>query len=192
VCSIRTQLRHYVRRRDGSGLIEAMAQSGSKQKAGDDVLVLSKRTVYLVGAILAGVALALALFQMVRSSTSGLEQIEGPKIATIGASVTGQLADGYPSAVPKWEGATVVSSDHAQRLDFDVYDLTLSTSDPLDEVINGYLTGLRKAGFNAKAHDINPIMTSVEASTTQHSATFVFFTDETGQTGITASIRTVR
>ncbi len=152
---------------------------------------MERKTLYILIAAALLVVLLGALIVW-RSATGSLEQIEGPKMATVGAQVNGQMMEGYPQAVPKWEGATVVSSDHVMRTDFDVYDLTLITTDSFDDVVNGYLNGLQKAGFNRIPHDIGTMMTSIEASSTEHAATFVFFTDDSGQTGITASIRTFR
>jgi len=154
---------------------------------------MDRKTIYIIIAVATALLLVVLLIQTLINPSRGLEQIEGPKIATVTATVVGDLVEGYPSAVPKWDGATVVSSDRTQQMDFDVYDLALITNDPFDVVLNGYLTGLQKEGFSMRQREISSVMTSVEASTTAHGATFVFYTDEnTGQTGITASIRTFR
>ena len=153
---------------------------------------MSRRAIYLILAVTAALVCATVLFYATQDMTGSLDQYEGPKVARVGANVIGELAEGYPEAVPLWEGATVISSDHVMRMDFDVYDLTLVTSDPFAEVLNGYLTALQKAGYAVRQRDIGSEMTSVEASTTAYSVTFVFFQNEIKRTGITASIRTLR
>jgi|GEM_PF-1812178 len=153
---------------------------------------MSKKTTYIILAVIAASVFAIVLFFAVRNTTGNLDAYEGPKTARVGANVIGELSEGYPDVVPLWEGATVISSDRVMRTDFDVYDLTLTTSDDFDDVLNGYLTALQKGGFSIKQRDIGSEMTSIEASTTAHGATFVFFRNELKQTGITASIRTFR
>ncbi|MCL2491646.1 MAG: hypothetical protein FWE87_02710 [Coriobacteriia bacterium] len=152
---------------------------------------MDKKIVTRMIAVAVLVIVAFAVFFAVRGTVTDRSS-DLPKTARVGATVIGELSEGYPEAVPKWEGATVVSSDHVMRTDFDVYDLTLATDDPFDVVLNGYLTALQREGFSIRQRDIGTIMTSVEASTTVYSATFVFFTDEIDRTGINASIRTYR
>ena len=151
---------------------------------------MQRRTFFGIIAVLAILLFAAILLLTTRNTTGMSTSATLPKTARVGAEVIGELAEGYPEAVPKWEGATVVSSDHVIRTGFDVYDLTLATSDPLDVVLNGYLTALQKEGFSINQRDIGDIMTSVEASTTLHAAAFVFSRNESNQTTISASIRT--
>jgi hypothetical protein len=115
---------------------------------------------------------------------------ELPKTATVDAPVVGDMTDGYPRAIPLWEGAQVASSDHITSADFEVYDLILITNDPLVEVLNGYLTTLQKAKYAIKQRDAGQDMVSVEASTTAHRASFLFSRNNLNQTEITISIRT--
>jgi len=152
--------------------------------------LIQKKTTWVI-ALIAALILGVALFYYYRATTT-FPETDLPKTARVGAAVIGEMDEGYPEAVPKWEGATVVSSDHVMRTDFDVYDLTLSTPDPFDEVLNGYLTALQREGFSINQRDVGDIMTSVEASSTRYAATFVFFMTELNETGITASIRTFR
>ena len=145
---------------------------------------------YIVLAGIGALVIVIICFFAFHDPSSRMQQIEIEQGARVGAQVIGDLAEGYPTAVPKWEGATVVSSDHVLRSGFDVYDLTLVTDDDYDEVVRGYLTALQKAGFSCKQSEIGSHMDSIEASTTVHSASFTFFRNELNRTGITASIRT--
>ena len=64
-------------------------------------------------------------------------------VAVGGAPVQGELAAETPEGLPLWPGAQVVESTGTE----DAYGLTLLTSDPYEDVLNGVAAGFEKAGW---------------------------------------------
>jgi hypothetical protein len=64
-------------------------------------------------------------------------------VAVGGAPVQGELAAETPEGLPLWPGAKVVESTGTE----DAYGLTLVTSDPYEDVLNGVAAGFEKAGW---------------------------------------------
>lgn len=130
---------------------------------------------------------AVLLVQYLASDRMAMTEL--PKAATPDATVVGKMVEGYPREAPLWEGAQVVSSDHVDFEGFEVYDLLLVTNDPLDRVLNGYLTTLQKSGHAIRQRNVSATMVSVEASTSAYCATFLFSQNTLNQTEIATSIR---
>jgi len=68
---------------------------------------------------------------------------EEATVAVDGAAVQGELSEDTPQGLPIWPGATVTESTGTE----DAYGLSLTTTDPFDDVLNGTAVGFEEAGF---------------------------------------------
>lgn len=100
-----------------------------------------------------------------------------PKLATAGATVSGDLGAAYPASLPIWEGAKVVS---AQELGDNVYELTLTTTDAFDEVVYGVGKGLEAGGFTVETLDDSASSSMIMASSDSVSALYTITAGASG------------
>lgn len=100
-------------------------------------------------------AACIALAALALTSTTGCKALEKrftppPKVVTQeatvavdGAQVEGELSEDTPQGLPIWPGATVTESTGTE----DAYGLSLTTTDPFEDVLNGTAVGFENAGF---------------------------------------------
>lgn len=122
------------------------------------------------------------------TSAKKADTTSAPKLAEVGAKVEGELTNGYPDALPLWEGAKVVSSDHTTQGEFEVYDFALSTQDPFDTVLYGYTQGLQQAGFTVEQTEEDANLKTITATNGTVSA-FITFTTNEQTTQVAASVQ---
>lgn len=141
-------------------------------------------TLLIIGALVCALALVLSGCTSAKKTTT----TAAPKLAELGAKVEGELTNGYPDALPLWEGAKVVSSDHTTQGEFEVYDFALSTQDPFDTVLYGYTQGLQKAGFTVEQTEEDANLKTITATNGTVSA-FITFTTNEQATQVAASVQ---
>lgn len=144
-----------------------------------------RTTLVIIGALVCVLALALSGCTSAKKTSS---TVAAPKLAELGAKVEGELTNGYPDALPLWEGAKVVSSDHTTQGEFEVYDFALSTQDPFDTVLYGYTQGLQKAGFTVEQTEEDANLKTITATNGTISA-FITFTTNEQATQVSASVQ---
>lgn len=74
---------------------------------------------------------------------------EEATVAADGAAVVGELSADTPQGLPIWPGAQVVESVSTD----DSYSLTLTTSDPFDDVLAGVAAGFESAGWEVASEE---------------------------------------
>lgn len=74
---------------------------------------------------------------------------EEATVAAAGAAVSGELSPDTPQGLPVWPGAEVIESISSE----DSYSLTLSTSDPYDDVLPGMAAGFERAGWEVTSEE---------------------------------------
>lgn len=101
------------------------------------------------------VAVSMAVAAVALMAMSGCSSMQerftpGPKVVTKeatvavdGARVMGDLSKNTPDGLPLWPGATVTESTGTDQ----AYGLSLTTTDPYDDVLNGVAAGFEDAGW---------------------------------------------
>lgn len=105
-----------------------------------------------------------------------------PKLASKSAAVEGTLDPGHPDELPLWAGATVVSSTLPGE---GVYDLELSTTDAMEEVVYGVGEGLKAEGYTVEELEGSDVVTAFLATKGELA---VIYTITPSDAGVTISV----
>ena len=113
----------------------------------------------------------------------------GPQLAEVGATVDGEMKAGFPESLPLWKGATVVSSKHTEKGQFDVYELDMTTTTSYSKVVYGYGKGLQNAGWDARSLGGDGTSTALSATKDSLEAAITISKDKSGLTSIVISVQ---
>ncbi|MBK5211014.1 MAG: hypothetical protein JJE36_01615 [Coriobacteriia bacterium] len=143
--------------------------------------------VVLVCIVLMGTGTAVLSGCSAKKSTANAA--DASQVAEVGATVNGEMKAGYPESLPLWSGATVVSSKHTDKGQFNVYELNMTTTASYSKVVYGYGKGLQNAGWDARSLGGDGTSTAISATKGSLEAAITISKDKSGLTSIVISVQ---